>query len=157
MCVCMLEKFLATVSPAAFPPPSLLERAAAPSVAWNPVLRSLCSALLEAPLLHIFLHGPAIGGYGFWEGKPLSGICQEMTQISAAHWEHNPAVCEALVERKFDALLVLVYFGVYLLVLRILVYWAVAVCRRLSSRGGGAVRFGLVDRTPTQNKYIKNK
>ena len=55
------------------------------------------------PLRHLYLHGPALGNYGFWGGHQHSDICAAMTSVSATHWNKHPAECEDLVERKFRA------------------------------------------------------
>jgi hypothetical protein len=100
---------------------TLVERASGPSLMINKYTRKLFGVLLETPLLQMYLYGPSIGGYGFWEGKPLHMICQDLTSVSSEHWEQHPYICEELILHKFDALLVCVYFIVYIIVTRFVV------------------------------------
>ncbi len=59
-----------------------------------------------APLRWLYLQGPALGGWGFWEGRPPGDICAELTHLPAEHFLNEPegaAQCGSLVERKFVA------------------------------------------------------
>lgn len=99
-------------------------------------LRSLVFLVLDAPLMHVYLNGPRC--VGFWEGANTEDICAELTGVHSAHWYQNPDLCDALVERKFEALITVVYAVGYMGVLWRLSGPALACvcrgCRSIASR-----------------------
>lgn len=53
----------------------------------------------------IYLHGPSLWGYGFWEGASEADICSSVTGVSSAFWMTNESMCLEIIERKSDAFL----------------------------------------------------
>ena len=81
----------------------------------NPVTRVIREFLVEGPFMYLYLHGPSLLGYGFWEGKDAATICSEMTGAPSDHWAANADACDGLITRKFQAGLVFVYFLLYII------------------------------------------
>ena len=74
--------------------------------------------IIDTPLFYLYMYGPRLNSYGFWEGQDVTAICHTITGVPEMHWEHNQFICEDLVIRKFGALLALVYFALYILLIR---------------------------------------
>lgn len=73
--------------------------------------------LFEYPLLMLYMHGPTLNGFGFWEGRSLSDICSVLTNVPSLHWtasRDNVLECASLIDRKFQSLMVMLYFVVYM-------------------------------------------
>ena len=73
--------------------------------------------LVEYPLMLIYLHGPAFGVIGFWQGKTMPDICSSVTAVDAAHWEINKQMCADLIRRKLNGFIVFVCIVWYFLTL----------------------------------------
>ena len=71
---------------------------------------------LRIPLERLYMHGPALSGWGFWEGKRIEDICAELTRVPADRWELMRSECEALVWRQFKSFYVATTFSLYALV-----------------------------------------
>ena len=69
--------------------------------------------LVETPLRKLYMHGPFLGGYGFWSGKESVDICSEMTGIPSNVWVVNRADCQDRIDRGFYSLLVSANFALY--------------------------------------------
>jgi hypothetical protein len=77
------------------------------------VLSQIYEHLINIPLGHVYLHGPAINGFGFWEGLAFEDICAELTKVPARHWIHNTDECHGLIGRHQHAFVI----GVLLVVM----------------------------------------
>jgi hypothetical protein len=84
------------------------------SVLAHPFMRFILFYIIEAPLCNLYLNGPSLGGWGFWESKPFPDICAQLTNVPSLHWEHHLDACKALINRRFDGILVSVYFLIYI-------------------------------------------
>lgn len=60
---------------------------------------------IGAPLRWLYLFGPSLLDWGFWEGKTSADICSRLTGVAAAFWErdHNRGQCLELIEAKIRA------------------------------------------------------
>jgi hypothetical protein len=94
---------------------------------FNPVFTTVLAFVLDRPLFQLFMFGPALWGWGFHEGKEHSLICAEYTGITELHWLQAPYECEALIMRKFNALLVTLHFSLYM-TLVLCTLWSVCGC-----------------------------
>lgn len=83
----------------------------------NPIIRTVLMMLLDRPLFELYMNGPAWIG---WEGQDHTDICAAMTHVSAHEWIHNTAACDALIYRKFNALMVCVHFALYVTTIMLL-------------------------------------
>lgn len=70
---------------------------------------------LRIPLERLYMHGPALSGWGFWEGKRIEDICAELTRVPADRWELMRIECEDLVRRQFKSFYVATTFSLYAL------------------------------------------
>lgn len=73
------------------------------SLLLNPIVRFLLVCLIEEPLAELWLNGPAIGNWGFHEGRHYSEICAYYTGVPATHWLAAATECNELVTRKLNA------------------------------------------------------
>lgn len=82
---------------------------------FNPVIRYIFFSLFELPLLQVYLFGPSLGGYGFWQGQDPDVICSSLTGVPASHWAQEASdECCALIYRRFEAYMVMIYVTFYL-------------------------------------------
>lgn len=65
------------------------------------------------PIRQLYLRGPALFGYGFWEGLDESDVCSRLTGVLSAHWKQHTLECEAVIERKLESIHVLCLFATY--------------------------------------------
>nr|QYA18853.1 hypothetical protein KOM_12_585 [Clandestinovirus] len=74
--------------------------------------------VITSPLRFVYLHGPSINGFGFWNGVPSSQICAQLTKVESDHWKQHSVPCDTLIERQIDAFIVtmLLILGVGLFV-----------------------------------------
>lgn len=84
--------------------------------------------LFEQPLMHVYLNGPQIAGYGCWESKNQADICAEMTGVSSDHWVGQVAACAELIERHFDIMMTLFYLILYLILLKVIITAVFRLC-----------------------------
>jgi hypothetical protein len=81
----------------------------------------LTDILIRKPLDTLYMHGPSLSGWGFWEGKRVEDICAEITNVPAATWELMRLECESMVQRRFQSF----YVGVAFIMYALLAYHAV--------------------------------
>lgn len=77
-------------------------------------VQSLLILVLHVPLMHLYLRGPSWCGLGFWAGAEASVICASMAPgTSAAFWQEHQQACRALITKRFQSWVVLIYVPVY--------------------------------------------
>lgn len=123
--------------------PANFPNATLANLLFNPILTTLLAFILDRPLYELYMFGPSLWGYGFHEGKEHSLICAEYTGITQTHWIINAVECEALIMRKFNALLITLHFTMYVGIL----------CCVLWSLCGCAVFFCCCRRRKTQYRH----
>lgn len=64
--------------------------------------RMILHATVREPLQMLYFSGPALHGYGFWEGKAPADACAELTHTPSHFWVANSGECIALLNRHFD-------------------------------------------------------
>jgi hypothetical protein len=84
-------------------------------------------SLFELPLLQLYLYGPSVAGYGFWEGHEQDVVCATLTNVHSRHWAEHGDECAGLIYRRFEGYLILFYVTIY--ILTILSIYVLAVCR----------------------------
>lgn len=65
---------------------------------WS-ALEAAWTTAVHAPLAHLYLHGPQLHGYGFWEGLPPEDICARLTGTGTGIWLKNSDECEVVLRR----------------------------------------------------------
>ena len=86
---------------------------------------------VEFPILTLYMRGPAMAGYGFFEGLPQHEICSRITGVPSQHWissQQASGECVAAIQRKISAIVVLVFVVLYAFALVLLLQ---IVVRRL--------------------------
>lgn len=81
---------------------------------WS-IARTILRLAVVEPLRYLYVHGPALGGWGFWEGRPQADACAELTAVPASFWASNVEPCSELLDRKFHAGLTLLAVAAYAL------------------------------------------
>ncbi len=73
------------------------------------------------PLALLYIHGPHIGGFGFWGGKTNEEICSNLTNVESDFWKNNEQMCINLIYKKFNsfAICILIFFYFFLF------YWLI--------------------------------
>jgi hypothetical protein len=69
--------------------------------------------IIELPFMHLYLNGPSIGGYGFWQNAPLASICETITNVDRAHWESHEEICTDLIYNRFSGFMICIYVLIY--------------------------------------------
>jgi hypothetical protein len=71
--------------------------------------------LLFDPVKFIYLHGPGLGGWGFWNGQDLPDICTQLSKgVPGRLWLEKPEECDLLINKQVVALCIgiwMVLFG----------------------------------------------
>lgn len=89
---------------------------------YTSVSLKFLSQIIWAPLIHLYLHGPIIRGYGFWQGKEMNEICQEITNVATRHWQLNPQECNDLVYRQVESFIVSTHISLVVILMIFLSY-----------------------------------
>ena len=108
-----------------------------PSAGW---LGTICNTttrlygrFIVAPLARLYLWGPNIGGWGFWQGQEMHDICAQQTSYSSDFWREHPTACAEIVSKKFYSFLVVLQTAVYFLILFLVIkaiYRFLCYCKR---------------------------
>lgn len=134
------------------------------TILFNPVLTTLLSFVLDRPLFELYMFGPSLWGWGFHEGRDHSLICAEYTGVPELHWLSAPIECEALIMRKFNALLVTLHFALYISLV-LCVMWSIFGCavfycccrrRRKKVKNNTALCYRCVFRRSYSNMLLAN-
>lgn len=92
--------------------------------------------VFEWPLRTLYMNGPALYEYGFWEGKDKRKICAQL--IPDMDWEDEPTLadrmCTRAIERKFQAFETGVFIVIYVYVWWKLSWFVVGWCWRRRRR-----------------------
>lgn len=65
------------------------------------------------PLSHLYFFGPAIQGYGFWQGRGAASICAQLTPSNEEFWKQQPAECQRIIDTHFYSFIVPLEIGCY--------------------------------------------
>ena len=76
-------------------------------------IQSVYEKLFLMPLARLYLYGPSLGGWGFWNGIKLHVICAQKTNLLPDFWEHHPFECAQLVSKQFYSSIILIETFVY--------------------------------------------
>lgn len=72
-------------------------------------------------LSRLYLFGPNLKGFGFWEGKEAQDICAELTGVSSNFWSNNISKCYERIHKHFNGYVILFEsIVVFVVLLRIL-------------------------------------
>ena len=99
-------------------------------------VRFILHYAVELPLLALYLNGPQLNGFGFWEGLSLAEICARLTGVESRMWDSNMDMCQDLVQRKFGAFLISCYFAMYVVVMLTVLQVSLKSCWRRATRCG---------------------
>jgi hypothetical protein len=95
---------------------SLWETNATCSAAWTTV-HSIYEKLILSPLARLYLYGPSLGGWGFWNGLGMHVICAQKTNLLPDFWEHHPFECAQIVSKQFYSSVVFIETFVYFFII----------------------------------------
>ena len=69
----------------------------------------LISQALYVPLETLYLRGPWLHGYGFWQGTSPETICAHSSGADALFWVDNPEECSIMIHKKVMGFAIAVY------------------------------------------------
>ena len=78
------------------------------------VSRLAVQYLLHSPLRYVYVHGPSLGGYGFWGGLRESDICASLTTVPATFWDAHSDVCQHKIDAACTSVITLIVTCAYL-------------------------------------------
>jgi hypothetical protein len=87
-------------------------------------------SLFELPLLQLYLYGPNVAGFGFWEGHQQDVVCATLTNVHSTHWVEHGDECSRLIYRRFEGYLIFMYVTIYVLTLLSLYVFVMCRCLR---------------------------
>jgi hypothetical protein len=70
------------------------------------IITKLHNATIVYIAHQIYIHGPSIHGWGFWQGKDVNEICGTITGTSSQHWAKNLDVCNKLIDTEVQSLVI---------------------------------------------------
>lgn len=85
----------------------------------NPIftfITILYAFFIRRPLTILYLKGPKIYNIGMWSGADYQDICQELTGVSSSHWLSNPEHCVNVIQKRFDAVIIGIWFITIILI-----------------------------------------
>lgn len=74
--------------------------------------------LVVKPLFHLYLKGPSMGHFGFWQDSNPEDICSTLTNAPSQFWIDHTDECDALIWKKFQSILVLVDLVLYIFLIK---------------------------------------
>lgn len=77
------------------------------------LIYGVCTLFILEPLAILYLHGPAMYGYGFWAGKEFPEICSALTGVSSGFWASHPDECTNLIRKRFDSFVIILFVSLY--------------------------------------------
>lgn len=80
-------------------------------------IRGVYEIVIRGPFRRLWLKGPWLGGFGFWNGRDPAFICSHLSFMPMSEFADRPASCQALMEMQFDSFMVACEFAIYVLVL----------------------------------------
>lgn len=87
----------------------------------------------------LYLHGPSLGGLGFWNGLGRPDVCARITGVRAGFWEGSDyarAECTEIITRQVRALAVSLTILVTFLTLTVALTVLCVHCCLMPRRGG---------------------
>lgn len=70
----------------------------------------LYTYIIVKPMAKFYLKGPKIYGFGMWGGMESQDICAEITGVASSHWTKNREDCYNIIQQRFDAVMIGVWF-----------------------------------------------
>jgi hypothetical protein len=80
----------------------------------------------------VYVHGPNIAGFGFWQGQTPEQVCAHLTVSNEDFWRRNMDECHLIISRHFASWMVLLEFVVYAVLLWKVLQGLMTGCRWLS-------------------------
>jgi hypothetical protein len=69
----------------------------------------ICTNIYEyiiiRPLKNLYIHGPMIMNFGFWQGRKNEEICRDLTQQSELFWKEHHLECKYIIDNHFHSYL----------------------------------------------------
>jgi len=80
-------------------------------------IRKTYEYVVLTPLSRLFLLGPSLGGFGFWNGQRIEDICAQKTSLTADFWKDHHMECVQIISKSFYGMVVLFETVIYFLVM----------------------------------------
>jgi hypothetical protein len=81
------------------------------------MLQHMYHRFILSALARVYVHGPSIAGFGFWQGRTPEQVCAHLTVSNEDFWRKNMDECHLIVSRHFASWVVLLEFVVYAVLL----------------------------------------
>ena len=79
--------------------------------------RHVYTLLILKPLARLYISGPSLHGFGFWQNKSPETICAQLSSSDELFWRRNPEECSRIIATHFNGWVILFENLVYLLIL----------------------------------------
>lgn len=93
----------------------------------RPIIARLHDGLFVELIRTLYLKGPSLHGYGFWQGKKMSDICGILTGVDASHWAivNNTEICNRRIESDIESIVlgIEVIIALFLLFKYFNIFW----------------------------------
>lgn len=83
-------------------------------------LFNIITKLLLYPMKLLFLNGPLLHGYGFWQGASFETICASASGTDALFWVQHVDECHLIVDRKILGFALSIYFMLIITIIYII-------------------------------------
>ena len=90
----------------------------------------LYSTLILQSLARLYLFGPSISGFGFWQGKEASTICSQLSLSNEQFWLANLNECFVMIGKHFYSWVVIFETCLYFILLFKLLSKSISCCCR---------------------------
>ena len=81
------------------------------AVAWFDRMHAFVTAIIHEPLRRLYAKGPtyktSFGNFGFWEGRPLHDVCDELMPMGSHFWSNNLQQCAKIYKDHEDGFIML--------------------------------------------------
>lgn len=81
------------------------------------------------PMHSLYMNGPRNVIVSFWQGRPNSAICAELSGYDEVFWIEHASDCEQIVARGFNSFRITVECTIYFMLLLYVVYTSILELR----------------------------
>lgn len=127
------------------------------------LLHTVHTFIIKTPLRRLYMLGPELSGYGFWQGRAPADICATLGGNAAHFWMDHHEECSARIERQFESFYCATTTGIYVLLAASIVRLTLRLVtgyvwmRLVASRAEGALRPLLVELQQHKRKRSRRR
>lgn len=87
--------------------------------------QTIYTKIILNPLAKLYMWGPNISGWGFWNGMEYYDICASKTKLNSEFWKYHKEECLELISKNFYSFVVviqtIVYFGLLYAIIKLII------------------------------------